>query len=130
MSWSGMDASLGIDRGAPWRGGTHINLRGMTMAQQAKKVRPLQLENPSMDSEKGEVFYQTIQRLSSVGGSDFLRLQVHSLCCEIQGIIFIPITIGTTVDRPSTVNFRHVAGRFWAALPGQVLKIIDRSKYQ
>ena len=36
----------------------------------------------------------------------------------------------STVDRPSKVNFRHVAGRFWAALPGQVLKIVDRSKYQ
>ena len=43
-------------RGAAWRGGTHINLSVMTMAQQAKKIRPLQLENPSMDSENRRSF--------------------------------------------------------------------------
>ena len=91
-----MAASPRIERVAARRGGISLNFAGKTMAQQRageQNPTPPRSRN-GMQIRKERNFSNHIDGVSSpVEGVGFFLLQGHSLCCEMQVDICIPIFI-------------------------------------
>ena len=100
MAWHGMAASPRIERGAARRGGIPVEFPRNDYGPAGEK-------NPTPPNRKSVLGFREKKKFSirksgghlQLGGSDFLHMQGHSLCCEIQGYFYTNLNILWDQDR-------------------------------